>query len=181
MLILLSGGIDSTACVTFYKDLGRSSCGLFIDYGQPALKQEAESAKTIANYYSIPLLSSMWIGNRIKSSGYICGRNSFLITAALMECPESVSVIAIGIHSGTNYSDCSPQFLNKMQEVLDLYTLGKLHLSAPFLEFSKSEIYSYCMHKKIPVNLTYSCEWGGPMPCGECLSCKDREILNAGL
>lgn len=36
VLVLLSGGIDSTACLDFYLQLGRPSCALFVDYGQPA-------------------------------------------------------------------------------------------------------------------------------------------------
>ncbi len=181
VLILLSGGIDSTACVDFYIDFGRPPFGFFIDYGQPAAKKEAESAKAIADYYSIPVIFSKWKGHTDKISGFINGRNSFLITAALMECPINVSVIAIGIHSGTDYKDCSKQFLTSMQNVIDIYKNGRLHLSAPFIDFTKAEIYFYCIERRIPIELTYSCENSDSSPCGECLSCKDREILNASL
>ena len=181
VLILLSGGIDSTACVDFYIEFGRPPCGLFIDYGQPAARKEADSAKAISDYYSIPMIFSKWNGHADKTSGFINGRNSFFITAALMERPINVSVIAIGIHSGIDYKDCSKKFLTSMQNVIDIYENGRLHLSAPFIDFTKAEIYSYCIERRIPIELTYSCENGGSTPCGKCLSCKDREILNAGL
>ncbi len=181
VLILLSGGIDSAACVDFYIEFGRPPCGLFIDYGQPAAKNEAESAKAVANYYSIPLFCSKWEGHLTKTTGFICGRNSFLIVSALMERPITVSIIAIGIHAGTVYQDCSKHFLTKMQNIIDLYENGKLKLSAPFIDFTKSEIYSYCIERRVPIELTYSCESGGPTPCGVCLSCKDRKMLNACL
>jgi 7-cyano-7-deazaguanine synthase len=181
VLILLSGGIDSAACVDFYIDIGRKPCGLHINYGQPASGKEAESAKAIADYYSIPLFYSRWEGYVAKTVGFINGRNSFLIAAALMERPQSVSVIGIGIHGGTVYQDCSGDFLAKMQNVIDQYENGKVQLSAPFLDFSKSEIYSYCIKRRIPIELTYSCETGSTPPCGKCLSCKDRELLNACL
>lgn len=179
VLILLSGGVDSAACVDFYIELGRPPCGLFIDYGQLAARNEGESAKAISHYYSIPLLYSKWKGHTTKTSGFINGRNSFLVAAALMERPASVYVIAIGVHTGTVYQDCSKHFLTKMQNIIDLYENGKVQLSAPFVDFTKSEIYSYCIERHIPIELTYSCESGGPTPCGECLSCKDREMLNA--
>lgn len=181
VLILLSGGVDSAACVDFYIDFGRPPCGLFIDYGQPAARREVESAKAIADYYSIPLFYSKWEGHTIKTSGFINGRNCFLVTAALMERPDSVSVISLGVHSGTDYQDCSKHFLIKMQNIIDLYENGKIELSAPFIDFTKSEVYSYCIKRRVPIESTYSCESGGPMPCGECLSCKDREMLNACL
>jgi 7-cyano-7-deazaguanine synthase len=179
VLILLSGGIDSAACVNFYVDFGRPPCCLFIDYGQPAAENEAKSAKAIADYYSIPLLYSKWKGNFSKTPGFINGRNSFLIAAALMERPPTVSVIAIGIHAGTVYQDCSKLFLMKMQNVIDVYENGKIQLSAPFIDFIKMELYSYCIERRIPIELTYSCESSGTKPCGECLSCKDKEMLNA--
>lgn len=180
VLILLSGGIDSTACVDFYIEFGRPPCGMFIDYGQPAAKNEAEAAKRITDYYSIPLIYSKWKGYISKKPGFINGRNSFLIAAALMERPPNISVIAIGIHSGTGYKDCSKDFLIKMQNIIDLYDNGRLQISAPFINFTKSEVYSYCIKRNIPIKLTYSCETGNIMPCGKCLSCKDRRMLNAG-
>lgn len=178
-LILLSGGIDSTACVNFYKEIGVGLCGLFIDYGQPAAKFEAVAAKAVAEYYSINLLLSKWKGPRKKQSGFIQGRNGFLITAALMECPPNVSNIAIGIHKGTDYKDCSKEFVNKMQDIVNVYDLGNMVLSAPFIELTKGEILSYCLNQNVPIELTYSCEVGRKEPCGECLSCKDKEMLNA--
>ena len=33
--VLLSSGIDSAACVAFYRQLGHSVSGLFVDYCQP--------------------------------------------------------------------------------------------------------------------------------------------------
>jgi len=53
-IVLLSGGIDSAACVAFYKQLGHDVSGLFIDYGQPVREQEERSAAAIAAHYKIP-------------------------------------------------------------------------------------------------------------------------------
>lgn len=179
VLVLLSGGIDSTACLNFFLEMGRPTCCMFINYEQSAVQNEIRSARAIADYYSVDLLSTKWKGINNKSTGLINGRNSFLLSAALMERPETISIIAIGIHSGTNYPDCSTKFLQNMQSIVDLYNSCKVHLSAPFINFSKEEILSYCIEKEIPLELTYSCERGGTTPCGECLSCKDREMLNA--
>jgi 7-cyano-7-deazaguanine synthase len=179
VLILLSGGIDSTACVNFYNELGRKVCGLFVDYGQPAAKNEAVASESVARHYSIPLLKTAWTGHSIKTEGLINGRNGFLIMAALMERPIGITAIATGMHAGTSYDDCSQVFLEAMQSIVDIYEKGRVHLVSPFIDFSKSEIYSYCIDQKVPIGLTYSCESGLPSPCGRCNSCKDREMLNA--
>ena len=179
VLILLSGGIDSAACLHFYKELGRLPCALFIDYGQLAAKIEKKCATEIANYYSAPLLLSKWSGPTIKKSGLINGRNAFLITAAMMEKPEHINIISIGLHSGVEYSDCSEEFIAKIQSITDIYENGTVDISTPFMNFTKSELYSYCKKNNVPIELTYSCEEGKLPPCRKCLSCIDRELLDA--
>ena len=54
-IVLLSGGIDSMACIHFYLNQGYCIEALFCDYGQPASVREMESAKTISKYYKMPL------------------------------------------------------------------------------------------------------------------------------
>jgi 7-cyano-7-deazaguanine synthase len=179
VLILLSGGIDSSACLSFYRNLGRPCCGLFVDYGQPAAAREWQAVCGVAAFYSVSVNRLRWEGAKPKDAGLILGRNAFLITAALMEKPASVSVIATGIHSGTEYADCSPEFVSKMQAVLDTYEEDPVQLAAPFLNWTKADIIQYCLMHHVPVDLTYSCERGFE-PCGDCLSCKDRELIDVG-
>jgi len=179
VLLLLSGGIDSTACLSFYQELRRPLCCLFVNYGQSAAGREWRAAKAVAEHYSAPLQYCRWRGKARRGAGFISGRNGFLLTAALMERPSSVSVIGIGVHSGTDYGDCSEEFMAMVQEMFDLYEEGRVHVDAPWLRLSKPEIYSYCRLKGVPIGLTYSCEIGDG-PCGTCLSCKDRELLVAG-
>ena len=89
------------------------------------------------------------------------------------------SSIKIGIHAGTGYPDCSKPFITPIQEVVNAYANGIVEILAPFIDWQKSDIYSYSKSNNVPIHLTYSCECGGPPPCGKCLSCKDRELLDA--
>jgi 7-cyano-7-deazaguanine synthase len=176
VLVLLSGGIDSTACLDFYKELGRRPFALFVDYGQLAARMEADAAKAITAYYSVPLISSTWQGYQTKHDGLIPGRNCFIISAALMERPNSVSLIALGVHAGTDYPDCSQPFLEAMRAVLELSENHSVQLATPFAAWTKQDIIAYCRIRDVPVHLTYSCERGTEPPCGACLSCKDRGL-----
>ena len=54
-VVLLSGGIDSAACVHYYIDLNFEVNAIFIDYGQTARGNERQSAMRIAAYYNIRL------------------------------------------------------------------------------------------------------------------------------
>lgn len=178
-LILLSGGIDSAACVRHYLDLNFSVRGLFIDYGQRALKNERESATHIAKYYDTLLDQVSLSHTNHFGPGEIRGRNAFLIMAAVLIYPRFKGILSLGIHSGTSYYDCSEQFIRDIAAVINGYTEGEVRIDIPFLLWDKSMVYTYCREKSVPIHLTYSCETGTDPPCGKCRSCKDREDLNA--
>ena len=101
VLVLLSGGVDSAACVAFYTQLGHSVSGLFIDYRQPVREQEERSAAAIAEHYRIPFTMTRCTGPERNYVGEIAGRNAFLVFAALMFRPVQGGIIALGIHHGT--------------------------------------------------------------------------------
>lgn len=178
VLVLLSGGVDSAACVAFYLEVGRPTCGLFVDYQQPALKKEAESSRRIADHFAIPLHRASWVGPRMKNVGLIPARNAVLLCAALMERPPTATAVAIGIHAGTPYVDCTAEFIRRIQAIYDLYTDKRVAVLAPFVEWTKPEVWSYARSKSVPLDLTYSCEAGSEQPCGECESCLDRKLLD---
>jgi 7-cyano-7-deazaguanine synthase len=177
--VLLSGGIDSTACVEFYLAQQAKVTALNIDYGQPSARREQVAASKIAKHYQVPLKKLTISGLKPLESGYIIGRNAALLAAALLASKSLPSVMAMGIHSGTNYSDCSSHFVAIMQAVFDLYADGKTIVAAPFLQWSKLDIWNYVLMKKIPFEITYSCELGKQQPCGSCLSCSTLETLYA--
>jgi 7-cyano-7-deazaguanine synthase len=96
-----------------------------------------------------------------------------------MEFNEHASFFATGLHAGTAYGDCTSSFVALMQQVFDIYTDGICRVAAPFVEWTKKDIWDFCVEEQVPINLTYSCEVGGKVPCGLCLSCKDLEVLRA--
>lgn len=176
--VLLSGGIDSTCCVHFYRQAGHAVTGVFVDYGQSVSKQEEQSAKAVAEHYTIPLHIIRSTGPRRDFDGEIAGRNAFLTFAPLLHLPALTGLIVLGIHSGTTYYDCSEHFIDHLNALLSGYSTGKVVMAAPFLAWSKQAVYDYCIENKIPVQLTWSCEVGPLVPCGRCLSCEDRADLN---
>jgi 7-cyano-7-deazaguanine synthase len=179
-LVLLSGGIDSTACAEFYLSKRYSVSSLYLDYGQVAAAKEASAAKAISSHYNIPLKIVSCKGLGPWTKGPILGRNAFFLQTALMCFRGESGIIAIGIHSGTAYRDCTDGFVKAMQSTFDLYADGLISIGAPFIRWMKKDIWEYSKKKNVPVHLTYSCELGRKQPCGECLSCKDLEILYAG-
>jgi hypothetical protein len=43
VLVLLSGGVDSSCCIAFYRGMGYDVRGVFVDYGQPVNQKEEQS------------------------------------------------------------------------------------------------------------------------------------------
>jgi 7-cyano-7-deazaguanine synthase len=177
VLILLSGGIDSSALVYYHLNRGDKVKALFFDYGQPSLLQELAAAKNICDKYGIELLKEK-IGFQIANNEgeYYC-RNALFIFSACSFVENPKSIISIGIHSGTLFYDASPNFIKDIQTTIDGYFGGTVRVTAPLLHYSKSQVYDYVIEKNIPIHLTYSCEFGLEDSCGKCLSCIDRRIL----
>lgn len=171
VLILISGGIDSTACIHYYKSRDFLVETSFVDFGQLSLRRERNAIKRISSYYKVKTNIVRIKNDKDFKGGEISFRNIFLITAVLVGLKDYQGLISLGIHSGTDYADCGPSFVKVTNSILDLYTNGSVILEAPFLTFSKSEIVEYCISNEIPLHLTYSCELGLNQPCGKCLSC----------
>jgi len=178
VVILLSGGIDSAACLDYYIKQKCDVSSFFVDYGQKAKEQESLSVKKITDYYNVHLKKLEIISTCHFSEGEIMGRNAFLLTTALMYGQIRCGVIAIGIHSGTPYYDCSEPFMSQINGLAQNYSSGRIKFEAPFLRWDKRMIVQYCRENDVPIHLTYSCEAGSTPPCSKCLSCRDRRALD---
>lgn len=83
-MILASGGIDSTACINFFKKLKFDVEAIFVDYGQSAAKYEYKSIVAITKFYKIELRRIVVKNNNKFKEGFVPGRNAFLYFMALM-------------------------------------------------------------------------------------------------
>jgi 7-cyano-7-deazaguanine synthase len=176
-VVLISGGIDSAACARLLLERGDSVAGVFVDYGQKAAPLEKEAASRLSSLLDIHLdVVSIGFTSSFGTGEHV-GRNAFLAFAAMMACQLRSGVIALGIHCGTTYYDCTPAFLKSTDRLVAEYTDGQVRLVAPLITWSKKNIVDYYLASGLPLDLTYSCEAGQMPPCGVCLSCRDRRLL----
>lgn len=155
VLVLLSGGIDSTACVEYFASRQFHVEALFINYGQHCAVQELAAAKSVASYYGIPF-RVLDVGTKMSSATYIRARNMFLLSLALLIFGPDSGLISIGIHYGTQYPDCSQNFLEASQRLFDLYESGRVQISAPFLNWTKMDIVEFARANNVPLHLTHT-------------------------
>jgi len=176
-IVLLSGGIDSLACLNFFSTRGHSIKGLFVDYGQAAAIHEHRSAAKIVDRYGIEFQKISVSFGEAFGEGEVFGRNPLLMMLALVASKCSMSAIACGIHAGTPYYDCSPVFVNRISAIISEVSDGRTQLLVPFMEWTKQDIYGYVKKNHLPLELTYSCEAGEMPVCGKCLSCLDNDVF----
>jgi 7-cyano-7-deazaguanine synthase len=113
----------------------------------------------------------------VPPEGEVLGRNDLLVATA-HACAPGWS-IAIGVHAGVPYADCSCGWLSAWQSMLDVQHQGVVALLAPLARLQKPDVLTLAHELQVPMTLTHSCE-RGPSPCGQCLSCRDRHDDHAG-
>lgn len=175
--VLLSGGIDSAACAHLLLRKQIEVNAIFFDYGQAAALREQFAARSIANHLGVDFQTIQLKTPTSFGPGELVGRNAFFIFAALLATGGVHGLISLGLHSGTPYYDCSTDFVREMNQLLAHHTDGKTAVFAPFLDWTKKDVYDYFLQSTVPLELTYSCEAGTMPVCGKCASCRDRGSL----
>ncbi len=202
-IVLLSGGLDSSTVLAIARERGFETIALTFDYGQKHRK-EIESATRVAKRLGVKehLIVPLDIGKYLASSltartmdipsgrnrsgmateipsTYVPSRNIIFLTIATA-IAESRDVKRIFIAANavdySGYPDCTPEFIESFQKMIDLGTkAGKegrgIRIEAPVLRMSKADIVREAVRLKVPLDLTWSCYRGGAKACGRCDSC----------
>lgn len=204
IVILISGGLDSSTVIGIAKNKGALIYGLSFDYGQRH-KKELIAAQKIAAHFSIQELKTikldltLWGGssltdtrqeiprngvqlNKIPNT-YVPGRNTIFIATALSYAEAiNADFIGLGVNSldYSGYPDCRPDYIKQFQKLANLSNKrGRenhpIRLWTPLINLNKIEILELASENNVPVEETWSCYSGKTSPCGECDSCRIRE------
>lgn len=196
-VILLSGGLDSTTCLSVALKDGYEVYPLSFDYGQRHYK-ELDSAKKVVKYYNIKTHKIVKMGNvggsaltdadidvpDYKGTGeipvtYVPARNIvFLSYAAGYAEVVDAEAIYIGVNSVdySGYPDCRPEFIEAFEKVIKVGTKrgvegNAIKIVTPLINLSKAEIIKLAYENNAPLHLTTSCYRGEEKACGVCDSC----------
>lgn len=208
-VVLLSGGLDSTTCLSVALKNGREVFPLSFDYQQRHSK-ELLCAKEIAKHYNILNHKVIRIDNvggsaltdmnievpDYKASEeipvtYVPARNIiFLSYAAGFAEVVGADEIYIGVNAidYSGYPDCRPEFIKAFEKMLGLGTKAGVEgngikIVTPLENLSKAEIIKLANDCGAPLHLTTSCYKGGDKACGVCDSCvlRLKGFKDAGL
>ena len=204
VVILLSGGLDSSTVTGLAKASKTKIFGLSFDYGQRH-KKELNSALKIANHFEIEefkvvkLDLSLWGGSSLTDSKknlptngvepnkipntYVPGRNTIFISVALSYAEAiNADLIGLGVNAMdySGYPDCRPDYIKKFQELANLANKrgreqNPIRLWTPLINLNKENIIQLAFENNVPLEKTWSCYSGGENPCGKCDSCRIRQ------
>ena len=198
MILVYSGGLDSTTLLYEYRD--RIKLAISFDYGSKHNAREiayaAENCKRLGiKHLVIPL---GFIGQYFKSDLLLGGgdipegsyaddnmhstvvpfRNGIMLAvAAGLAESNGLDAILIANHSGDHaiYPDCRPQFIDGMAAAVAAGTYNGVKLLSPYCNLTKREIALRGKALGIDYSLTYSCYKGGEKHCGKCGTCVERK------
>lgn len=199
-VILLSGGLDSTTCMSVAEKDGYELYPISFDYGQRHTR-ELVAARDVAKHYQVVdhrILHLDSVGGsaltddtiqvpEFEDDGgipvtYVPARNILFLSYALGYAEVvGAEAIYIGISSVdySGYPDCRPEFLEAFQKVATVGTkLGvegqAVQIRAPLIQLSKADTIRLAAQNSAPLHLTTSCYRGGEKACGKCDSCTLR-------
>lgn len=177
-LVLMSGGIDSSATASLYVAEGCDVSGVFVDYGQPSAESEWAAVLQIAEFLGIDLRRIELGCELVSTRGEIFGRNAIFALIAASTTNRRPLKVAMGIHALSEYYDTTLLFMQHIQRILDGYSGGDVKVEAPFVSNTKAEVIEIARNSGLPFQLTYSCERQNAPRCGDCGSCGDRIANN---
>jgi len=175
VIILATGGLDSTLCIARLADEGFDITPLFVDYGQYPKRLEEEAVKRICEQLDITVGSV----HRVEKTSIdlnptlepgiarLDSRGIMLIGLAASWAfihGNYYDFVAVGNHAGNEGLDCKPgTFDTLMDQVVRESTEGKMGLLLPISDLFEEEVGKE-LHSYIDLKLTYNCFWDPP--CG---------------
>jgi 7-cyano-7-deazaguanine synthase len=188
VIVLFSGGVDSTVLATEALNQNRLHSLLHLSYMQPAApyefrvasewarKNKAELVRVMPTLYGTDAMNaeSGKPGPRV-----IPGRNLIMLSLAI-NYAASVGVKEVWYgptrDDWEDYPDCRPEFVEQLCNLAN-EDVG-VKVIAPLLQLTKKEVMARAIELGVNIDETWSCYAPDPMtgePCGSCNSCKLRE------
>lgn len=199
VILLLSGGIDSTTLLAKLTSAKKKVYAISFDYGQRNLI-ELQFAKANALKYNVVEHKIVMIDNsafRTKSSltnhampvtkyssaedgitsEYVPSRNLIFLSYALSYAETiGCSSLYVGFNKddSNHFPDCTPAFVEQLNLLTSVTGTmgGELKVYAPFIYYTKAELIKLARDLNVEIGDTISCyNPSGASECGMCYSC----------
>lgn len=199
IVLIYSGGLDSTVLLYHLLDAGHDVHSLAVDYGQRhrcEIKQAAKICHQLDRPFQIADLSAiqpLLAGSSLTSpeievaeghyteenmkTTVVPNRNMLLLSLATGHAISiGASQVAYAAHSGDHaiYPDCRNEFADAMAAAIRLADWSTVELARPFVDWTKADVVRRGAELKVPFGQTWSCYKGETKHCGRCGTCIER-------
>ncbi len=198
-LILLSGGMDSTAALYWALREHEVVGVVSFDYGAKHNHKEIYFAQWHCqqlglrhDIVALPFVNDLFSSDLLKSGGdvpeghyadenmkrtVVPFRNGIMLAIAcgIAESREAEALV-IAAHCGDHaiYPDCREPFMQAIAEAMRHGTYARIELLRPFIAIDKTGIAKLGHELGIDFAQTWSCYKGGDLHCGTCGTCVER-------
>src|SRR5262245_39397361 len=190
-IVVLSGGLDSTATLALAQQDDPDTVAITFDYGQRHVRETMAAAR-VAHALGVPhhiiVLHSLLSGSALLGDGdvpeghyaaetmratVVPGRN-LLFAAVAVSYAHDGDRVWFGVHAGDHpiYPDCRIDFWMGLAGIVeDAYGV---EVVTPRIEVTKAVVVERGVMLGAPLHLTWSCYQGGDVHCGRCGTCVER-------
>jgi 7-cyano-7-deazaguanine synthase len=194
VLLLASGGLDSTTVAYWLRERGETIVPIFFDYGQHCVEKEWDTLRDVlpksgiesptrvdisaifqGSHSRLIQEPNLWTDKVVSDDLYIPYRTLLFFSAgaALAQTRNLTEVFSGFINSNhAKELDCSAAFLNSLDSLSA--NVGPVRFNIPFREMSKKEVAALARRLSVPIGRTFSCQVYSDVPCGACPNCVDR-------
>ncbi|MDU2845633.1 7-cyano-7-deazaguanine synthase [Citrobacter sp.] len=193
VLLLASGGLDSTTVAYQLAAEGIEVVPIFFNYGQHCVETEwARVNEVLPSEMQRPErfdISDIFRGSQsrliceadlwtedIKDDDLYIPYRTMLFFAAAAARAQIVGIL--NVYTGfinSNHAkeiDCTAAFMNNLDELTS--TIGPVRFHSPFRYSSKADVARVAAELGVPIGRTYSCQASAQFPCGACPNCVER-------
>jgi 7-cyano-7-deazaguanine synthase len=187
ILVLLSGGLDSTTLAYCLKKQGYSLECIYLDYEQGRHNAERECAIVIAklleasiNVLETPLqresLKMVISKDKPDIESFVDVVNLCVI-AETFAFSSNIDTIFLGIISDDNqiHPALQSKFFRTIEKLGSLWMDRKIRVITPFLNEDKTSVLKIGMRIGVPFEKTWSCSMNINKHCGICYDCLARK------
>lgn len=193
VMLLASGGLDSTTVAYSLHDSGKDVYPLFFDYGQHCVetewvrvnevlprdmrRPERVDISDIFRGSTSRLIeeANLWRDD-VKDDDLYVPYRTFLFYAASAARAQTLNIVDVftGFINSNHAKeiDCTAEFMNKLDGLTE--NIGPVRFTSPFRYASKADVMREALRLSVPIGRTFSCQAASTLPCGACPNCVER-------
>jgi 7-cyano-7-deazaguanine synthase len=181
-LVLLSGGIDSAAALSWSHRKYEALVALSFRFQQRPYREQLAVYRLLQSYpaklleVSLPFLGEL--SGPSHPEGYIPNRNMIYYSIAAYYADLNQCGSIVGGHTAEDsnpFADASASFLQELETLINKALLKhRIQIELPLIQMTKVDVLRKAVEWQVPLEHTWSCYQNGDVPCGKCVSCVER-------